>query len=69
MAEVDVAGNGVVRVVIPLYQDAFSLPVLSVRFSMPETGLADFTPQQAKTRAVVPDDNAGVDRAIVEVYA
>lgn len=51
IAEVDVAENRVVRVVIPLSQNTFSLPLLSVRFTMPETGMADFTPQQAKTRA------------------
>lgn len=51
IADVDVAENRVVRAVIPLHQEAFSLPVLSVRFTMPETGMTDFTPQQVKTRA------------------
>lgn len=65
IAEVDVAGNRVVRVTIPLYQDAFPLPVLSVRFTMPETGMADFTPQQAKTRAAA----AGYTlRCVAELY-
>lgn len=65
ISEVDVAENRVVRVVIPLSQDAFSLPVLSVRFTMPETGMADFTPQQAKTRAAA----AGyILRCVAELY-
>ena len=51
IAEADVAENRVVRVTIPLYQESFSLPVLSVKFTLPETGMADFTPGQTKTRA------------------
>ena len=51
IAEVDVVENSVPRVIIPLYHGAFSLPLLRVRFTLPETGMADFTPQQAKTRA------------------
>ena len=65
ISEVDVAENRVVRVVIPLSQDAFSLPELSVRFAMPETGMADFTPQDTKTRAAV----AGyILRCVAEFY-
>ena len=65
MAEVDVTGNRVVRIVIPLYQDAFSLPVFSARFTMPETGMADFTPQDTKTRAAA----AGYTlRCVAELY-
>ena len=55
IAEVDAAENRVVRVVIPLSQDAFLLPVLSVRLTLPETEMADFTPQQARTRATAAD--------------
>ena len=65
ISEVDVAENRVVRVVIPLSQDAFSLPELSVRFAMPETGMADFTPQDTKTRAAA----AGyILRCVAEFY-
>lgn len=65
ISEVDVAENRVVRVVIPLSHDAFSLPVLSVRFAMPETGMADFTPQDTKTRAAA----AGyILRCVAELY-
>ncbi len=51
IAEADVVDNRVVRVVIPLYQKTFFLPVLSVKFTLPETGMADFTPGQTKNRA------------------
>ena len=51
IAEADVVDNRVVRFVIPLYQESFSLPVLSVRFTLPETGMADFTPGQTRNRA------------------
>lgn len=51
IAEADVAENRVVRVTIPLYQESFSLPVLSVKFTLPETGMADFTPGQTRNRA------------------
>lgn len=65
IAEMDVAENRVVRVAIPLSQDAFSLPVLSVRFTMPETGMGNFTPLQTKTRAAA----AGYTlRCVAELY-
>lgn len=65
IAEMDVAENRVVRVAIPLTQDAFSLPVLSVRFTMPETGMGNFTPLQTKTRAAA----AGCTlRCVAELY-
>ena len=51
IAEVGVTGNRVIRVSVPLDREAFSLSVLSVSFSMPETSLPDFAPRQARTRA------------------
>ncbi|MGM9833954.1 MAG: DUF6562 domain-containing protein, partial [Candidatus Limisoma sp.] len=41
----------VTRVVIPLSQGAYSLPTLTVKFTLPDTGMPDFTPQMAKSRA------------------
>lgn len=65
IAEVDVAENRVVRVVIPLYQAAFSLPVLSVRFTMPEATMPNFTP--SRTRSIVSNDNYSL-RCVAELY-
>ena len=65
IAEADVPGNGIIRVIIPLQQDSFPLPVLSLRFTLPETGMPDFTPQQTSTRAA----EAGyVLRCVAELY-
>ena len=65
IGEAQVPGNSVTRVIIPLQQFAFSLPVLSLRFTLPETGMPDFTPQQTSTRAA----EAGyVLRCVAELY-
>lgn len=50
IAEVGVTGNRVIRVSVSLYRGAFSLSILSVSFSMPETTMPDFTRRQARTR-------------------
>lgn len=65
IADADVTGEGVTRVTIPLYQNAFSLPVLSVRFSMPEGTMPDYIP--AKTRSQSPNDNYSI-RCVVELF-
>ncbi len=51
VTDADVKENGLTHVVLPLQRGAFSLPVLCVRFTLPETTMAEFTPTQAKTRA------------------
>ncbi|MGM9842383.1 MAG: DUF6562 domain-containing protein [Candidatus Limisoma sp.] len=51
IADADVLEKVVTRVVVPLYKGSFTLPTLTVKFSLPETGMPDFTPQQAKSRA------------------
>ena len=65
IAEMDVAENRVVCVAIPLSQDAFSLPVLSVRFAMPEATMPNFIP--SRTRSIASNDNYSL-RCVAELY-
>ncbi len=51
IADVDVAEWRIIRVTLPLTRGDFSLPVLSVRFTFPQTDMADFTLMQTKVRA------------------
>lgn len=51
IANADVPEKKVVRVTIPLSQGAYALPTLTVLFTLPDTGMPDFTPMQAKSRA------------------
>lgn len=65
IAEADVVDNRVVRFVIPLYQESFSLPVLSVRFAMPEATMPNFIP--SRTRSIASNDNYSL-RCVAELY-
>lgn len=51
MAEVDVAEDGITRVIVPLEQGIFTLPVLRLLLTPPDPKLPDYTPAKNKTRA------------------
>lgn len=55
IADVEVLDNCITRVVIPLCRKAFNLPSLSLQFTLPGTGMADFNPLKVQNRA----ENAG----------
>lgn len=51
IAEADVKATGITLVTIPLRQSAFSLPKLSVKFTLPDTGMAEYTPTRSRAAA------------------
>lgn len=65
ITDADVTGEGVTRVTIPLYQGAFSLPILSLHFSMPEGTMPDLSP--AKTRSNSSNDINSI-RCVAELF-
>lgn len=55
MAEVDVAEDGITRVIVPLRQGIFTLPTLRLLITLPDPKLPDYTPAENKTRAAGAD--------------
>lgn len=63
IAEANVKATGITLVTIPLRQSAFSLPKLSVKFTLPDTGMAEYTPTRSRAAA----DKYTV-RCVAELY-